>query len=508
MNTNGRTTIYANIKEEKLLSLNEEDRIKVITNILQNSISIHNQNKSESKYLLDYLYGIQDVRNKEKKTRTDINNKSVENWAWAFMDVKKSMLVGKPIIYAPYDNISNNEITQLNKFIKEADKDIKDQETYEDLFACGRSYVYCWTNNESGEPPFKMLNLDVLNTEVVYSSSIEKEQLLEYVVTPQMYTIEKKDNNSNELITENVMYNDYTVYLKDYIYTFNDKTGNIQYEEDSAKPNIYKKHLIYEYYLNKYRISALEIGKDIFNDINDIESMDKDDIESFVNAIMVFTNAKVDKEKMDAIKEYGAISIKSTNDKKASVELLQNRLKSADTQTYYLRKLIALHEILGVPQSQSNEQMNAETGKAMMIGQGFTSSNLRAENEEKAFKRGDRKVLELILTICRENSNSGIKDLQSQDVDIKFSRDLSDSILTKTQALMNLSTVKIPPAVANAVVNLFSDPVAVTKMQEEYVNQLDEKERMKEEEQAKKEAIEDNKIDLKKQGIDEAIINE
>ena len=43
-------------------------------------------------------------------------------------------------------------------------------------------------------------------------------------------------------------------------------------------------------------MSFLEICKDIFDDINYVENLDKDDIESFVNAIMVFTNAEIDKE--------------------------------------------------------------------------------------------------------------------------------------------------------------------------------------------------------------------
>ena len=173
---------------------------------------------------------------------------------------------------------------------------------------------------------------------------------------------------------------------------------------------------------------------------------------------------------MDAIKEFGAVSIKSTESKKASVELLQSRLKSIDTQIYYLRKLSALHSILSVPQAtNSGEVSNAETGKAMLTGQGFTSSSIRVENEEKSFKKCDRNALKVMLKICRNAKDGLIKLLKVSDVEIKFSRDLSDNILVKTQALMNLMTANIPPEIANAVINLFSDPVAVTKLQEEYM---------------------------------------
>ena len=187
---------------------------------------------------------------------------------------------------------------------------------------------------------------------------------------------------------------------------------------------------------------------------------------------MVFTNAEVNKEGMDAIKTYGAVSIKSTDQKKASVELLQSRLKSLDTQIFYLRKLSALHSILSVPEATQNGTIsNTETGKAVLTGQGFTSASVRVENEEKAFKKCDRNSLKVILKICRNASDSNIKKLKVSDIDIKFSRDLSENLLVKTQALMNLQSANIPPEIANTVIGLFSDPVNVTKLQEKMMKE-------------------------------------
>ena len=174
----------------------------------------------------------------------------------------------------------------------------------------------------------------------------------------------------------------------------------------------------------------------------------------------------------EAIKKFGAVSIKSTDQKKASVELLQSRLKSLDTQIYYLRKLNALHSILSVPQAtQSGEVSNAETGKAVLTGQGFTSASVRVENEEKSFKKCDRNALKVVLKICRSLQASQIKELKVSNRDIKFSRDLSENLLVKTQALINLATAQIPPEIRNAVIGLFSDPVAVTQLQETYIEE-------------------------------------
>ena len=144
-------------------------------------------------------------------------------------------------------------------------------------------------------------------------------------------------------------------------------------------------------------------------------------------------------------------------------------------QIYYLRKLSALHSILSVPQATSNGEIsNAETGKAVLTGQGFTSSSVRVENEEKSFKRCDRNALKVILKICRNAKASQIKNLKVSDIDIKFSRDLSENLLVKSQALLTLAEAQIPPEIRNAVVGLFSDPVAVTKLQEAYMKQKEE----------------------------------
>jgi len=472
MKTFGRETIYANYTEKQLLSGTPEEINAKVLDILNNSIGLHEKNKQDIIYLQNYLYGDQDIKDKVKFTRTDINNITVENWAWAFQDWKKAFLLGKPIQYAPLDNVSNEEITLLNNYLTYEDKDQLDQDIYEDIFTVGRGfrYVSYSKTNDDDESPIELLNLNVVNTEVVYSSSIEHEQLLAFVETSKKYIVSEVNPVTGKKEDRAVPYNEYTVYTRNKKYVISAKTGNLVITD--TKPIIHNTHIIQEYYFNRKRMSFLEICKDIFDDINKIESLDMDDFEGHTNSIMVFTNAEVNKESMDGIKEFGAVSIKSTDQKKASVELLENKLVSVETQIYYLRKLAALHAILSVPEATNNGTIsNAETGKAVLTGQGFTSASVRVGNEEKAFKKCDRSSLKSILKILRNASDSKVKNLKISNIDIKFSRDLSDNLLVKTQALNNLMTANIPPQVANAVIGLFSDPVQVTALQEKYMEE-------------------------------------
>ena len=472
MKTYGRKTLYANYTEEQLLSGTKEEIEAKVIDILSNSVEIHNKNKADSIYLQNYLYGDQDIKDKVKLTRTDINNTGVENWAWAFQDWKKAFLLGKPIQYAPKDDKANEEISTLNDYVSYENKQSKDQDLYEDIFTVGRAFRYISGSkiNDEDEAPFDILNLDVLNTEVVYSSSIKHEQLLAFVQTSKKYIVQEVNPDTGKKEDVPKYYDEYTVYTRNKKYRIDNKLGAFRILD--TKPIIVNTHIITEYYFNKARMSFLEICKDIFDDINYVENLDKDDIEAFVNSIMVFTNAEVDETAMEGIKKFGAVSIKSTDQKKASVELLQSRLKSLDTQIYYLRKLSALHSILSVPEAtQSGNLSNAETGKAMFTGQGFTSASIRVENEENSFKQFDRNSLKVILKVCKITKNSNIKELKVSNIDIKFSRDLSDNLLVKTQALINLATANIPPEIRNAVVGLFNDPLAVTRLQEAYLKE-------------------------------------
>ena len=85
MKTFGRTTIYANYTEKELLNGSREEQGKRIVDILKDIKfqGLHEKNEKETRYLIDYMYGDQDIKFKEKKTRTDINHTGVENWAYA-----------------------------------------------------------------------------------------------------------------------------------------------------------------------------------------------------------------------------------------------------------------------------------------------------------------------------------------------------------------------------------------------------------------------------------------
>ena len=458
-NNYGRQTIYIDRRESDLVNLRVDQLKKVLARYIPMIVETHEVNKSRIRYLWDYYLGVQDIKDKKKYTRDEINNKVVENWAYAIVDFKKAWQLGNPIQYVMINEADNEEISELNKYVRFEGKEAKDQMLYEDILVTGRGFRYHATRKNpdiNEEAPFEIYNVDRDSCEVVYSNGIGHEQLFSTIIT-DMREIVEVDGKLQER-----NYQELTIYTRNRKIVCEYRNGDIKWKKDNDEVLILKEHLITEYFVNRDRISLIEIGKNLFDGINHLESMDFDDMEQYVNALMVFTNAEVNEEELDEIKALGAVNIKSTENKKASVELLQSRLNATETQTFYTRLLVALHQILGIPMAtDSGTVTTGDTGKAKMTGQGYTSAGIRAKTDETMFKTCDNNALKIILKICRRASSSKIKDLYASEVECKMNRDMSDNLLVKTQGLMNLLNAGVPKEYAVPIVNLFSDSNAV-----------------------------------------------
>lgn len=425
----------------------------IIKDIITNCYIVnHPENKKQIEYLQNYKKGKQDVLSKEKHTRTEINNKNVENWALANIEFKKALLLGKPIKYVNARDEASDEITELNNYVKYEYKSSLDSEIYDDILTVGRGYRYNNKDNkhDEDEAPFEIINCDVRNTEVIYSSSLGNKQLMAIIETVM------EDTNEDEEI---VSYSNYDVYTRNNHFKVTGKDDVLKVS--NPIPLIYGEHIITEWYVNKDRISLIEIGKDLYDSINLIQSLDLDDMEQFVNAIMVFTNAEVDEDALDAIKELGAVSITSTENKRASVELLQARLNAQQTESFYARLVNSLHQIVGVPIANANGGVTGDTGKANLTGQGFMSASIRIQNDENMIAMCDMKSLRTIVKICKKSSKSKIKTLKMIDLENKLQIDNRENLLVKSQSLQTLRSAGVPDEFAVPAINLFPDPNAV-----------------------------------------------
>ena len=140
----------------------------------------------------------------------------------------------------------------------------------------------------------------------------------------------------------------------------------------------------------------------------------------------------------------------------ADVELLQGRLKAADTQVFYQRLLSAILAIIAMPFANDNGTYG-DTGVARMTGQGWTMADQRSNTLISAIVMSEREVLKYAIKICKDKENSGIKEIKASDIEIRFRINKNANILEKTQALLNMKTAQISPNVAIPTCKIFSD---------------------------------------------------
>ena len=234
----------------------------------------------------------------------------------------------------------------------------------------------------------------------------------------------------------------------------------------SEYPLVVEGNRIIEYPLNSSRLGLIELVLSGLNAINRIKSADLDDIEQFVQSLLVFINQDVDANDVIELMELGAVKINSSDpNKPADIKLLAQQLQHSDTKVVIDDIYNNILTICGVPR-MNEKTSGGDTGQARLLGEGWSLADQRAKQDELSFKKSERQFLRLILNMCKYKNE--LKTLKIQDIDIKFTRNKSDNLLTKAQGLMNMQTAQVPPDVAFATCGLFSDPNDVYAKAVEY----------------------------------------
>lgn len=450
----GRKIILSDYTEDEL---NEQ----TISKILTDKFYIHESNIEEINYLYDYYKGKQEILNKVKVVRENINHKVLENNAYFIVEFKKGYVFGEPIQYVQRGDSANDEVLILNSYMLAEDKQVKDSDLSEWLYIGGVAPRMVIPEKENEESPFSLYNLNPQNAFVVYNNGLGNKPL--FGVT---YYINEKGNKVG------------TIYTKNRVYSF--KGDSAKFDVKFVSNHVLKKIPIFEYTLNQSRLGIIEIVKSLLDVLNEIDSNDMDAIDQFVQSLVVFVNNDVDAETFKELMELGAVKVKTENPSTpADVKLLVNDMSHADTKVYYDRIYNQMLTIVGVP-SKNDKASGGDTGQARLLGEGWTMADERAKQDENAFKKTAKEELKLILDICRRSPASGISQLKLKDVDIKFTRNKSDNLLVKAQSLSMLKQAQIAPDIAMTVSGLFSDPNETYYKSKEYYGENLWKEETKE----------------------------
>ena len=426
-----------------------------VVEVLEEAMKLHEKNRSEIDYLWKYYKGEQPILQRSKTVRPEICNKIVENRANEIVSFKVGYLCGEPIQYVgrSSDEAITAGVGTLNEYMFLADKPALDQEVVEWGMICGTANRMVLANDEyeaeSDEAPFDMFTLDPRDSFVVYSNEVKRRRKMGV-----KYNTDQFGSKT------------YSVYTDSLCFTIED--GKVVATEPHALGVV----PIFEYPANNARLGAFEIVLPLLDAINNIESNRMDGIEQFVQAFVKFINCDITKEDFEALKDLGAIKVKSPDGQQADVDIVTNELNQQQTQTLKDDAYQAVLTICGMP-NRNGGSSTSDTGSAVLLRDGWSLAESRAKDSELMFKRSEKEVLRMVLKLC-----DGLADLKLKlkDIDMKFTRRNYDNIQSKSQVLVSmLQQPKIHPLLAFTHCGLFSDPESAYTMSNEYYEEQMEK---------------------------------
>ena len=440
----GRKVAYTGVNK-----ITPENVLKVIAD----TIGVHNRNRTMIDYLYRYYKGDQPVLYREKLVRPEINNRVCENHALEVVRFKSSQTYGEPIQFVCKKKNATEEInTQVdlfNDYLDEANAEARNIELGTYQSAVGTAYKCIlreedWTA-DSDIPPFRIFIPYPGDCYIVYSKGTGK---------PLMSVQILKDEDDQQY---------YQCYSKNQYFIV--QNGKIK----KAGLNGFGNIPIIEYPNNHDRLSDVEIAITMFDTINNMQSNRMDGVEQFVQAFMKFKNCEIDENEFLKMVKLGAISVKDTsNGCQSDVELMTAELNQSESQVakddIYSNMLI----VEGMPDRQQNT--GGDTGQAVYLRNGWDFAERRAKLDEPFIREAEKASARIILNIIR-NTTGDIK-LSTRDFDVKITRNPTDNMLVKAQALDYLVKNKIHPLIALITCGLFSDPQKVYEMSFPYMQSL------------------------------------
>ena len=418
---------------------------------IEKAMFTHILNRAEIEYLWNYYRGKQPILMREKHVRPEICNKIVENRANEIVSFKVGYLCGEPIQYICRngDEIVSRAISILNEMMFSENKACQDKEVVEWQMVCGTAYRLVLPDKvlDVDDAPFEMFTLCPKDTFIIYANDVGNKPLL-----------------GVKYSTDEFGQNTFSVYSANRFWKIKD--GKIV----ESKAHSLGMIPIFEYPANNARLGAFEIVVPLLDTINNVASNRMDGVEQFIQSFVKFINCDIDEEKFAALKEMGAIKVKSIDGNTADVDIVTNELNQTQMQALvdYLYQTVLT--ICGMP-NRNGGSSTSDTGSAVLLRDGWSLAEARAKDSELMFKRSEQNMLKLILKICRDSVGvpEELNSLRLKDIALQFTRRNYEAIQSKSQVLVSmLQQPKIHPRLAFGASGLFTDPERAYAISMEY----------------------------------------
>lgn len=405
---------------------------------------------------------------------SDINNIVLIPDLKAMVDWKTGYVFGNPIKYAQNKSSDTDDITYLNKYVRSACQRAVDKEVGKWAYATGVGYYFIEPKSEEfdieTQAPYEIYCRDADTCTKVYSSFGGNKPLFDI-----LYTTYEEVGKDNLKKTVKVL----DIYLPDALYTYESRELQGWKLVNAQARGLYRQLPLVEKRWNSDGIGIVAMGASMQDALDRIMSDSLDNVSDIVNETWVYYNILLGKtpeeqaEKHRMAKKGGAIQALADNkDLQPKIETISTKLNLSDVQEIFATLNSKFHSSLGVPMEMSNTNSGGTTKQGSEVANGYDNAYNRALDDINTFIKADTELLEKIMWICKNTPNNKIDNLAVSEIEIKYSLNLTDNILTKTQSYVNLVQVGVPPSIALRLCRLSNDPEAEGKIIEEYKEKI------------------------------------
>ena len=436
----------------------KEINSETIIPILTEALAVHNMNVAEMQRLIWYYLGNQDILTRLPAYYSGVNNKVVINYAQSTVRDILGYTFGKDIEYIQRGKASIEDVTEFANIIESADVSLEDTITALFCSICGVGYQCTLPsedyNEDEPEIGIQVGHLDPRYTFVVQSYDFKNPVVLSC-------TFHKTKSKTV-----------YTLYSRDTKYIVEYSSGTYKVTEE--KPSKLGGNPITMVENNHFLFGDFEPAITILDAINKVASDSVNDIENFVQALLVFINASLgetEKEKAQTrlnIKQNRMIEIKSPKGLTADAKYITQQLNPESTKVIreYLEE--CLWKVLGIPDRKTRGGGGGDTGDAVKLRDGWADIETVARNKEKFFKKAKRQQIARQLYLLKVIKKLP-QTLKVTDIDIKFNRNKNDNLQTKSQSYSTLvSTKTIAPIDCLEIADITTNTVEVIQRGEQY----------------------------------------